>query len=118
MLALRARTITILVGDWYLYDEAGKHRGPLSLDALVGEMRAKRIAEDAWVAPEHWFEAPGSSGWRRAGEVPEIKQALAAKSAGDLRMVDGAFTSNRLGTPEFGATVMMVGSVKSPPSDD
>ena len=118
MLAFRARTITVVVGDWYVYDEAGKHRGPLSLDALVGEMRAKRIAEDAWVTPEHWFEAPGSSGWRRATEVPEIKQALAARSAGDLRMVEGAFTSNRLGTPEFGATVMMVGSVKSPSSDD
>ena len=106
------------MGDWYVYDEGGRHRGPLSVDALVREIRAEHLAVDVWIAPERWFEEPGSSGWRRAVDEPEIKQALAAKSAGDLRMVDGAFTANRLGDPEFGATVMMVGSVKRSSSDE
>lgn len=113
--ALRARdgrTTTLLVGSFYIYDEAGNHRGPIALDALVREIRAKQVAEDALVAPERWFEAPGTSGWHRADEVSEIKEALAAESAGDLRIVEGAFKTNRLGTPEFGATVMMVGSAR------
>ena len=105
------------MGAFYLYDESGQHRGPLSVEALVDEMRRRKVA-DAWVAPERWFEEPGASGWRRASEVPEIERALAAASATDLRMIDGAFTANRLGRPEFGATVMMVGSARREPSDD
>ncbi len=100
------------MGSFYVYEEAGNHRGPITLDALVREIRAKRVGSDVRVAPERWFEAPGASGWQPADEVPEIKEALAAKSAGDLRLVEGAFKANRLGTPEFGATVMMVGSVR------
>lgn len=117
LLAIGARTITFDVGSFYVYDEAGKHRGPLAIEDLVGEIRAKRIAEDAWVAPELWFEAAGTSGWQRAADVPEIQRALAARSAGDLRVVEGAFTSNRLGSPEFGATVMMIGSARREPSE-
>ena len=100
------------MGSFYVYDEAGDHRGPITLDALVREIRAKRVASDVRVAPERWFEAPGASGWQRADEVPEIKDAVAARSAGDLRLVEGAFKANRLGTPEFGATGMMVGSAR------
>lgn len=117
MPAIGARTITSDVGSFYVYDVAGKHRGPLTTEDLVREIRAKRIAEDVWVAAELWFEAAGASGWQRAADVPEIKQALAAGSAGDLRMVDGAFTANRLGSPEFGATVMMIGSVRREPGE-
>lgn len=106
------------MGDWYVYDAGGNHRGPLTVEALVSEICARQTTEDTWIAPERWFEEPGSSGWRRAGDEPEIQKALAAQRAGELRMVDGAFKANRLGAPEFGATVMMVGSVKRPTTDD
>ncbi|HVH44459.1 MAG TPA: hypothetical protein VM925_19030 [Labilithrix sp.] len=101
--------------DWYLYDEGGAHRGPLSTETLAQAIRAKVIPRDVWVTAEAWFEAPGASGWHRVDDIPEIREKLAAMSASDLRMVDGAFTQNRLGTPEFGATVMMVGSSRPPP---
>lgn len=103
------------MADWYLFDEGGAHRGPLSTEALVQAVRARVVARDARVSPETWFEPPGASGWKHLDEVPEIFDLLSATSAGDLRVVDGAFTSNRLGTPEFGATVMMVGSTRPPP---
>ena len=105
------------MGDWYVYDESGDHRGPISVEALVAEICAQQTTEDALIAPERWFEEPGASGWRRAGDEPEIRTALAAERAGELRLVEGAFKANRLGAPEFGATVMMVGSVKRPPTD-
>ena len=112
MPARDGRATTSFVGSFYVYDEAGNHRGPITLDALVREIRAKRVASDLQRAPERWFETPGASGWQRADEVSEIQEALAAKSAGDLRLVEGAFKANRFGTPEFGATVMMVGSAR------
>jgi len=117
LLTIHPATITIAVGSFYVYDEAGRHRGPLTIEALVQEIRTKPSADDVWVADERWFESPGASGWRRASEVPEIKQALAAPRATDLRMVEGAFTANRLGRPEFDKTVMMVGTARRDESD-
>lgn len=109
MLGPNHGVISHVVSDWYLYEHDGEHRGPLTMEALVKAIRAGEIAGDHWVAPEQWFAPPGASGWRRADDVPEIARLVALRSRGtsELQLVDGAFTSNRRGTPEFGATVMM-----------
>jgi hypothetical protein len=100
------------VSDWYVYDEGGAHRGPLSADALAQAIRARLVPRDALIAEA---EAPQ---WLRIEDAPEIVERLAALSAGALRVVEGAFTQNRLGRPEFGASVMMVASSRPPPRDD
>lgn len=104
--------------DWYLFEENGAHRGPLSTDALAQAIRANLVSKDVRVSPQVQFEAPGASGWHAIDDVPEIVAKLTELRAGELRVVEGGFTQNRLGSPEFGATVMMVGSSRPPPKND
>jgi len=111
LLARPSAAITTLVSEWYLYDDEGKHRGPLTTQALLDAIRAGEVAEDAWVAPEKFFEPPGASGWRRATDIPELAEkirALGVKSPLNVALVDGAFRTTRLGTPAFDATAMIV----------
>lgn len=72
----------------------------MTAETLARAIRAKEIPGDALVSRSH-------EGWQRATEVAEIVDVIGALSASELRVVAGGFTSTRLGTPEFGATVMM-----------
>jgi hypothetical protein len=55
----------------YYIAEAGKSRGPLSLDLIVTEIR------EGTVLPWTLVWKPGLSGWIRAGALPELAEALA-----------------------------------------
>ena len=102
--------------SWYVHDVEGAHRGPLTTDALTAAIQAGEIAANAIVAPDRWFEAPGSSGWRPLGEFPELAQRLEETRRREQlkdrkmppRLVEGAFTTTARGTPEFGATAMII----------
>jgi hypothetical protein len=54
----------------YYIAEAGKSRGPLSLDLVVTEIK------DGTILPWTLVWKPGLSGWIRAGALPELADAL------------------------------------------
>lgn len=107
------------MSEWYVFDERGAHRGPLSTDALAQAIRANLVPREIWVSAKGPFEEPGASGWHRVDDIPEITDRLTELRVSDLRVVDGGFKQNRLGSPEFGSKVMMIGSSRPPkPNDD
>ncbi len=123
----------IIVTDWFLFNQDGAPQGPWPTEVLANRIVAGEVARDALVAMDAWFENPGTSGWKRADEIEEIAQAVvslaqhkvrAAMKPVDktpkppvLRVVDGAHRYDHRGTPDFAATIMMVGGAK-PSSDD
>ena len=56
----------------YYVAAAGEARGPLSLEVILSEIESGRLS--AWTLV--W--KPGLSGWIRAGDLPELGEALAA----------------------------------------
>lgn len=124
----------IIVTDWFLFNQDGTPQGPWPTEVLANRIVSGEVARDALVAMDAWFENPGASGWKRADEIAEIAQAVVsltrARFPGSradahrktpkppvLRVVDGAHRYDHRGTPDFAATIMMVGGSK-PSSDD
>lgn len=100
------------MSDWFVYDASGTHRGPFSAESLVREIRVGNLSmDDTWITEDVWFGAPGDLGWKKPADIPELAALLQAE-LNPLRVVDGAYKSTARGTPEFGATVMMIGNVK------
>lgn len=109
------------MSEWYLYDDQGRHRGPLTTQELLDAIGAGEFAEDAWAAPEKFFAPPGASGWRRATDIPELAERMRArgvKSPLNVALVDGAFRTTRLGTPAFDSTAMILVNDKDPHGAD
>lgn len=133
----------ITVTDWFLFNQDGAPLGPWPTEVLANRIVSGEVARDSLVAMDAWFENPGTSGWKRADEIEEIAQAVVSltrarfpSSRADahhkvraamkadktpkppvLRVVDGAHRYDHRGTPDFAATIMMVGGSK-PSSDD
>jgi hypothetical protein len=104
------------VGDWYVYSDDEEPRGPYDAEALARAIRSGDLPRDVRVAEERWFEAVGASGWRHVTDVPELATALAQAWNSDVpfRLVDGAFTKDLRGAPDFGDSVLMVPKLTRP----
>jgi hypothetical protein len=99
------------VAEWYLYADSGLHRGPFSSEVVVEAVRTGKIGRETQIA-----RAGDLRTWRPIADVAELADKLGAPPAKECyRIVEGAFTKTGRGTPEFGATMLIVGTQRPKP---